>query len=836
MASTITKDFLTDEEMSRLEGGGGSPDFISDEEMAKLEAPKEKSILGNELDRLQTATDENKKYGQPLRAIANVGEMAGSVGNIGMKVAGDMVAPLGRLIPQSVKTGVSNTVSPLVERIKKENAFTPFIKAGVEQYQKFPEPVREVVGSGVKIASVIPGLGMLKDVKKIVNPELGELALKGGKRSLLGDMKITNVIAKKGYGKDLIDKKKNIANTIYEHGLTHGDMAKNAENAVDKASEFFNKADEIGQSIAADPNSIQLNPLQVVLRGIDPKKLSKIGKTKQAQTIIDNIIEGMADEGFDADGGIDKLIAAKRRLDEDGTLFKNGPPPSPADAMEQAIYKKMYLNLVDAIGEVSPEIKALNVEGKKLLDAHAALNGAASRIANKENIGLSDWLFGGGATGAALIHPGSLAVTLPLMGAKKAIEHGRGSNMLLNIGRSLTGGKEKTVEDILSGVKKPPPALGSLRPPVSQGPIVPRRTGDPFEAGLLSPEQNKQRLGALKLQEATPAPELPDYNPNELLSPEDYARKRDLERMDEATGGNNLFSQGSNTANQAKLDMRKKFGFNGEREIKMENLSPKKQMELNKYADEINSNPEMQAAMRESGLIGEQQDVVHVDDVVQWINEASKPQKPKLGMLGNERGSIGVENQKLPDNYKNAYEIGKQLKEKNIDVTEAINGMHGPELQNKLDRVFNNHDQSTFFEIGNKGKDLPEYVTGDRYGDIPTNGRSANYRDNAYEKGVSLMNLTGEKPTISAKMYETFNKGKREKQKYGGWLVGYGADGEPLILGAHKINNGQSGNSGAFSKLTNDIRGNTGLKMLAGTAAGGVAGLTAFGALQGKKK
>jgi hypothetical protein len=45
-----------------------------------------------------------------------------------------------------------------------------------------------------------------------------------------------------------------------------------------------------------------------------------------------------------------------------------------------------------------------------------------------------------------------------------------------------------------------------------------------------------------------------------------------------------------------------------------------------------------------------------------------------------------------------------------------------------------------------------------------------------------------------------------------------------------------TGNSGAFSKLTNDIRGNTGLKMLAGTSAASLAALTALGAMQGKKK
>ena len=43
-------------------------------------------------------------------------------------------------------------------------------------------------------------------------------------------------------------------------------------------------------------------------------------------------------------------------------------------------------------------------------------------------------------------------------------------------------------------------------------------------------------------------------------------------------------------------------------------------------------------------------------------------------------------------------------------------------------------------------------------------------------------------------------------------------------------------NSGAFSKATNDIRGTTGLKMLAGTSAAGIGGLTLAGMISNRKK
>ena len=142
----------------------------------------------------------------------------------------------------------------------------------------------------------------------------------------------------------------------------------------------------------------------------------------------------------------------------------------------------------------------------------------------------------------------------------------------------------------------------------------------------------------------------------------------------------------------------------------------------------------------------------------------------------------------LPEKYLNAYIFGKELAQKNIDLTELAYGLHGKIRQEKFDSMMMSHDLSTLFDIGHHGQDLPEYVEGWRYGEIPENGRSINFRDQKYEKGVSLMALDGEEPTGAAKLYETFNSHGKRKIRVGGWLVGRGGDGEPLVILASEIN------------------------------------------------
>jgi len=334
-------------------------------------------------------------------------------------------------------------------------AITPVIKKYDEIKKQYPlvETAGEFVGDVGQLAGNVTGIGAAAKLSTMAGKELVKAPLRtglkleeAGKGFKLGDLKIKDTIAKKGYGKDLIEKKQNIANTIYDYGLTKGGNKGGAERAAQLSQEIFDRVDGIVLDIAADPSSSKVNPVKSLLKGIDVKK-APAGKRKQAQSIIDGIVEDLTVEGLDQDHTIDMLIQAKRSLDPDGNLFKNGPGSTTDDILDRGIRKKMYLNLVEEIGNVSPDIKALNTEAKKLIDAEAALAAAASRVANRDAISLTDWVLGAGT----LANPSAL----PLLAVKKGLAGGRGGDLVLNTARSLKGDKVKTIDDILASVKKP---------------------------------------------------------------------------------------------------------------------------------------------------------------------------------------------------------------------------------------------------------------------------------------------------------------------------------------------------------------------------------------------
>ena len=319
--------------------------------------------------------------------------------------------------------------------------------AGSSAYQQAEngdiDPVKtaEAAGVGLATGAATTGLGGL--AKKGVGEGLENL----GKTVKGGELKITNAIAKKSYGADLMEKKQTIINDAAEFGVTHGNNEDGAADALAKASQRFDKADEIGTALAADPNTPKLNPAEVAMNGID-LKLAPTGKRKQAAGIIDNVLSDMADDGHDQPVTLDQLIQAKKNLNADGKLFANGPG-SDADVLDRTIRQKMYLNIVDAIGEISPEIKSMNTEGKRLLDVNAAFSNAASRNANHDAAGLTDFILGG----ASIAHPGSLAVTAPLFVTKKLTGNGRAGNFLINTGRGLQGKTDNSIDATLANLK-----------------------------------------------------------------------------------------------------------------------------------------------------------------------------------------------------------------------------------------------------------------------------------------------------------------------------------------------------------------------------------------------
>ena len=136
---------------------------------------------------------------------------------------------------------------------------------------------------------------------------------------------------------------------------------------------------------------------------------------------------------------------------------------------------------------------------------------------------------------------------------------------------------------------------------------------------------------------------------------------------------------------------------------------------------------------------------------------------------------------KLQEIYKAAYDFGKASQGKDI------NALAYGDTSQKFNDSTKTPALATFFDLGYAGKPLPEYVTGWRFGAIPESGISYNFRGNRPEKGLSIMAIDGEEPTDDAKLYAIFNHSKGDIVRVGGWLVGFGSDGEPLLILPHII-------------------------------------------------
>ena len=323
-----------------------------------------------------------------------------------------------------------------------------------------PQPAKDVITTGVNLLDFIPGTGAVaKAPGKVldVTESAGQKLLKAGKAVKMSETKIPKSIAKSAYGKTLVEKANGIIETMADFGLTEGDNAASAMLAKAKIQERVDAVDNIIRGVAQGENAPQVVPIHAALKGMKVKELANTGGRPEARNALKKIILDMVDDGHDKAVGIEQLIAAKKNLNRTGDLFSNGPATPEAIASRE-LRRKMYLNLTDKIGELSPEAKALNVEVKKLLDAQAALEAAAYREGGKDIFGLTDHIIGG----AALANPGSLWAAVPMAMAKQSIKGGRVGNTLIRGGKKLLGEGDRTISQTLREVSAAKPATLSV--------------------------------------------------------------------------------------------------------------------------------------------------------------------------------------------------------------------------------------------------------------------------------------------------------------------------------------------------------------------------------------
>jgi hypothetical protein len=579
-----------------------------------------------------------------------VNDLAGGLGDVVTGLAGSAV----NLIPQKAQAAIGDVIERPVQAL------------GQGLSSAIPEPVKQLgsdVASGwqgfekehpiaAEYAKAIPNAAMLavpeaKGLQEVGKGAGGGLQSVGtglenlGKTTLKGEMKITNPIAREAYGSTLADKKAGIIDDLVRFKLDSptGNFQKMGEKAQGMASGNFQKADQLIKDASEDTNAPLNNPVDIARESIKNIPVAA-GFEDQAINTAQRVINGLQRRGYDDMLTPDKLVEAKKILNADGNVFKNGPMATDADNLDRTIRKQMYLALVDKIGEISPEAAQLNRDGKRLLDISDAAAAAASRTSNHSLMGLG--ALGAGAGGYA--HGGSpeaIASALAAAAAFKAAGQGRLSSVAIRTGQGI-----RKLGDILNPVEKGPSAGFVARPGVAgMGRIAPPPSPSPPESGfegmgdLMTKKdfQASSKLGAES--------DVPDLNGVDLESmPDNMTAYHDKDLMDEsAAAGFKPESGGSmdKSTAQAKLNMRRSLFGNSTKEIKMENLSPQKQVQINKMAERINNDPDEWNRLFDAGLLDKPHsqtgtameatirdekatEMISPDDIIGWVNEVTK--------------------------------------------------------------------------------------------------------------------------------------------------------------------------------------------------------------------
>lgn len=427
-------------------------DFVSGVQRAGEAGGKRYAEAGNPLTKtlagLSTAVDAAGQVGYaPINAV--------------MREAKNAAAPLPKMA----------WITPEIDKKIGEGAATAY-GAVSDKVKNAPGWLKSlgIIGANAPMLPLAKGVGVsaVKGTEKVVEG-VGKGTISKGKDFLASDLKIKQNLAKKGYGKTIDEKKQNIVNDIVNFGLesSTGNFEKTAKKAYEMATDRFRQVDDIVNELSTRQNPPMANAVEVAKNGLDSKTIAAYGKRDQAKAIVDGITKDMAADGLDGNVTLNRLIEAKRNLDPDGRLFTNGPAVSEADALERMIRKKMYLNLVDKVANISEETKRLNTEAKKLLDIHAVATDASSRIRNNNQISLTDWIVGAAGGAASLSNPGALAITAGTVGLKKSFAQGRGAGVLIKTGKALESAATKDIipERFQRKPKGTPDIYGPTPPP-----------------------------------------------------------------------------------------------------------------------------------------------------------------------------------------------------------------------------------------------------------------------------------------------------------------------------------------------------------------------------------
>jgi hypothetical protein len=442
---------------------------------AMIQAAQEAGERGGERTVVKNAQGQmvpRSRDGQKLNAVStalNVGAAPFiALGNKGMQIANDVTANpwngQGALEPfsdQNVMRTLGNIGVPVEKISQAMNAVKN--KIGDEAYYN----LSDIANIGANFVPALKGTALEANVAgsaiRNTSRAVGETMGKASDRFLSGELKIKQSLAKSAYGDNIIDKKMGILQTIKDHDLIM--PTGNFEKATNKAQGIINNI-ESQRNALLDQIPDEFVPTDIL------KKTEKmgipgaeggvaLGKSDQAQAIINGILADAKKAGLDQPTNAKGLMKIRKLLDPDGDMFDKGAFISKDDKLDDKIRKSMYFDILDAVEEKNTTVRELGREEKRLMDAKAILTDARSRIANRYPVSFADWATGflgrdvgklaaaagvaEGAHWAGVPTPEAIMGAVSLYGLKKAGEQGRAAATL---------GKMSNMFNVFAGPKK----------------------------------------------------------------------------------------------------------------------------------------------------------------------------------------------------------------------------------------------------------------------------------------------------------------------------------------------------------------------------------------------
>jgi hypothetical protein len=228
---------------------------------------------------------------------------------------------------------------------------------------------------------------------------------------------------------------------------------------------------------------------------------------------------------------------------------------------------------------------------------------------------------------------------------------------------------------------------------------------------------------------------------------------------------------------------------------------------------------ELNMLFKSHGIEPDREGRYYANDLVEVNNNMLG--KKKGGFLGNRRGAVGTVN---PQVHTPEFKQWFGDWDKAPEAASKVVDESGKPLE-----VF--HGTSSNFNVVNpkKGAQGLFWFTSDP-ATIKAGTSGAQGTKNIMPLYANIKNPAGWPE------YEKYGLGQLEQMGYDGVIL-KNKDGsfDGFVFKGNQVKSSVK-NNGSFSKATNDIRGNTGLKLLAGTSAAGLGALTGIGALQGRKK